>query len=108
MANQWLRLWHDKPNDPKWRVIARHSKQSISVVLGVWLHLVDDASRREENGTYKIHPEYIAIALDEDDEAVEAVIQAMQGRVLDGNHLIDWKKIAQPSCSCLKQLGGTR
>ncbi|EOB0003140.1 hypothetical protein, partial [Escherichia coli] len=19
MANAWLRLWHDMPNDPKWR-----------------------------------------------------------------------------------------
>ncbi|ENU2244993.1 hypothetical protein ACWNUG_005487, partial [Escherichia coli] len=23
MANAWLRLWHDMPNDPKWRTIAR-------------------------------------------------------------------------------------
>ncbi|ENW0797054.1 MULTISPECIES: hypothetical protein, partial [Escherichia] len=22
MANAWLRLWHDMPNDPKWRTIA--------------------------------------------------------------------------------------
>ncbi|EOJ9867040.1 hypothetical protein ACQP3L_37610, partial [Escherichia coli] len=21
MANAWLRLWHDMPNDPKWRTI---------------------------------------------------------------------------------------
>ncbi|ENW8560590.1 hypothetical protein ACR6SH_005434, partial [Escherichia coli] len=25
MANAWLRLWHDMPNDPKWRTIARVS-----------------------------------------------------------------------------------
>ncbi|EOP2197647.1 hypothetical protein QSF09_003200, partial [Escherichia coli] len=25
MANAWLRLWHDMPNDPKWRTISRVS-----------------------------------------------------------------------------------
>ncbi len=35
MANSWLRLWHDMPNDPKWRTIARKSEQSIALVSSV-------------------------------------------------------------------------
>ncbi|WP_252355071.1 hypothetical protein, partial [Escherichia coli] len=27
MANAWLRLWHDMPNDPKWRTQNRVAGQ---------------------------------------------------------------------------------
>ena len=32
MANSWLRLWHDMPNDPKWRTIARKSKRGSAML----------------------------------------------------------------------------
>lgn len=43
MANAWLRLWHDMPNDPKWRTIARVSGQPIATVMAVYIHLLVDA-----------------------------------------------------------------
>lgn len=90
MANQWLRLWHDMPNDPKWRTIARASGQSIALVQAVYLHLLVDASRNVTRGHVSVTPEDLASALDVTESDVEAVLQAMQGRVLDGDHVSGW------------------
>lgn len=92
MANQWLRLWHDMPNDPKWRTVARVSKQPISVVLAVYVHLLVDASQNVTRGHVSVTLEDLASALDVDEEAVQAVIDAMQGRLLDGMYLLGWEK----------------
>jgi hypothetical protein len=89
---EWLRLWHDMPNDPKWRTISRSSGQSISVVQAVWLQILVSASQSEERGTYTILEEDIASALNEGDDAVAAIIKAMQGRVLDGKRLTGWER----------------
>ncbi len=50
MANAWLRLWHDMPNDPKWRTIARVSGQPIATVMAVYIHLLVSASRNVTRG----------------------------------------------------------
>lgn len=90
MANQWLRLWHDMPTDPKWRTIARHSKQQISLVQATYLHLLVAASRNVTRGHADVTAEDLASALDCDDEQIEAILAAMQGRVLDGMNLSGW------------------
>lgn len=92
MANQWFRVWHDMPNDPKWRTIARTSGQSIPVVQSVFLQLLLSASQNVTRGHADVTLEDIASALDVTEEAVEAVIQAMQGRVLDGMAISGWEK----------------
>lgn len=93
MANSWLRLWHDMPNDPKWRTIARVSKQPISSVLAVYIHLLVIASNATERGrTKNVCSEDIASALDLDAEQVDAIMAAMQGRVLDGDMVSGWAK----------------
>jgi len=93
MANSWLRLYHDMPNDPKWRTIARAAKQTIPVVLAVYVHLLTIASSAVERGTLvNVNSEDLASALDIDSEAVDAVLVAMQGRVLDGEKLSGWDK----------------
>lgn len=93
MANSWLRLWHDMPNDPKWRTIARVSKQSISAVMAVYLHVLVSASNATERGrTQDVCNEDIASALDLECEQVDAIIDAMQGRVLDGDKVSGWAK----------------
>jgi hypothetical protein len=97
MATQWLRLWHDMPNDPKWRTIARVSGQSISKVIAVYLHLLVNASNANERGrTQNICNDDIASALDIGGENVAAIIEAMQGRVLEGEKITGWEK-RQPS-----------
>lgn len=94
MANQWLRLWHDLPNDPKWRTIARVSKQRIGDVISVYLHVLVDASSNEtERGrTQSVCVEDVATALDLDNDQVEAILSAMQGRVMDGDQVSGWSK----------------
>lgn len=93
MANQWLRLWHDMPNDPKWRTIARVSGQPISAVLAVYVHLLVIASNATERGrTQNVCSEDLASALDLDTEQIDSILAAMQGRVLDGDMVSGWAK----------------
>lgn len=92
MANMWLRLWHDMPNDPKFRTVARVSKQPVSLVLSVFLHLMVDASRNVTRGHACVTHEDLASALDCDEQQISAVLEAMQGRVLDGMSLLGWEK----------------
>lgn len=93
MANSWLRLWHDMPNDPKWRTIARVSGQPISAVLAVYIHLLVIASNATERGrTQNVCSEDLASALDLDTEQIDSILSAMQGRVLDGDAVSGWAK----------------
>ena len=94
-SNQWLRLWHDMPNDPKWRTIARASGQPIALVQAVYLHLLVDASRNVTRGHVTVTAEDMASALDVTEDQIEAVISAMQGRVLDGQRVSGWE-VRQP------------
>lgn len=91
MAIQWLRLWHDMPNDPKWRTIARISGQPISLVKSTYLHLLVDASRNVTRGHATVTPEDLASALDVTEPDIQAVLDAMQSRVLDGMTLLGWE-----------------
>lgn len=90
MSNSWLRLWHDMPNDPKWRTIARVSGQPISLVQAMYLHLLVDASRNVTRGHVSVTAEDLASALDVTEDAVSAVLEAMQSRVMDGDRLSGW------------------
>lgn len=92
MSNSWLRLWHDMPNDPKWRTIARISGEPISLVQAIYIHLLVDASRNVTRGHVTIVTEDIASALDVTEEQVDSVLNAMQGRVLDGGMVSGWAK----------------
>ena len=91
MANSWLRLYHEMPNDPKWRTIARAAKQTIPLVLSVYVHLLTIASGAIERGTLvNVNSEDLASALDVDCASVDAVLEAMQGRVLEGEKVSGW------------------
>jgi len=93
MANSWVRLWVDMPTDPKWRTIARVSGQPISVVISTFIFLMIYAANATERGTTETNKtEDIATALDVDESSIIAIIDAMQGRVLDGDLLIGWRK----------------
>lgn len=93
MAVSWLRLWHEMPNDPKWRTIARSAGQPIATVIAVYIHLLVIASNASERGrTQNMCCEDIASALDIESGQVESIIDAMQGRVLDGDQIKGWSK----------------
>lgn len=91
-AMEWFRLWHDMPNDPKWRTVARLSDQPIALVISVALHLMVDASRNVTRGHVTVTAEDIASALDVTEPDIEAIFTAMQGRILHGDSLTGWEK----------------
>lgn len=89
----WVRLWHDMPEDQKWRLIARRSGQSIGNVIAVFnFMLVNASSNEEDRGTlHNFNHEVTAVALDIDEEQVDAIRVAMEGRVIDGDRLSGWE-----------------
>ena len=70
MANSWLRLWHDMPNDPKWRTISRISKQPVAMVQAVFIHLLVSASRNVTRGHVDVTEEDLASSLDVTEEEI--------------------------------------
>lgn len=96
MSNQWLRLWHDLPTDPKWRVIAKVSNQPLHLVIALYVVLLVDASKNTmSRGVTKCHDEDLAVTLDCDMSQITEIKKAMQGRVLDGDELKGWR-VRQP------------
>jgi len=94
MSNNWVRLWHDMPTDPKWRVIAKRSGQPIATVMAVFTFVLVNASANasERGRTHNLFADDIAAALDVETGDVEAILDAMQGKVLDGDVLTGWEK----------------
>lgn len=107
MANSWLRLWHDMPNDPKWRTIAKKSGQAIGNVIAVYLHVLVNVSINDvtqgnagvtqrnagkRGVTNNLDPEDVASSLDLEVEQVLSILSAMQGKVLDGDLVTGWTR----------------
>jgi hypothetical protein len=92
MANQWLRLWHDMPTDPKFVTIARVSGEHISLVLSVYMHLLVDASRNVTRGHVTVTAEDLASALNVTDEQIEKILKTMEGRLIVDGVLSGWDK----------------
>jgi hypothetical protein len=92
MANAWLRLWHDMPNDPKWRTISRISGQPVSLVQATYIHILVSASQNVTRGHTDVTKEDLASALDVTEEEISSVVDAMQGRVLDGAYVSGWDR----------------
>lgn len=90
----WLRLWHDMPTDPKFRVIARRSGRPVAEVLAVYVMMLTNASANASaRGTLSNwSDEDTAAALDLEPAHVAAICDAMQGKTLDGHHLTGWDK----------------
>ena len=89
----WVRLWTDMPTDPKWRVIARKSGQSIGNVIALFNILMVVASEPEDRGSiagFRVEDASANLDLDEGD--IGAIITAMQGRVIEDNRLMGWDK----------------
>ena len=94
MSNQWFRLWHDMPTDPKWRVISKRSGRPIPEVMSVYLFVLTNASCNDmkRGVTHNLEHDDIAAALDLDAADVTSIIEAMQGKVLDSDVVIGWEK----------------
>jgi hypothetical protein len=94
MAIDWLRLWHDMPTDPKFRVVAKRAGRPLSEVVAVFVVMLTNASANAENrGTLSNwSDEDVAAALDMEPENVAAIFRAMQGKTLEGEKLSGWEK----------------
>lgn len=89
----WLRLWHDMPTDPKWRVIARRSGKPLPCVIALYTLMLTTASAADDRGSIaSLTDEDAAAALDIDEEDVAAIRSAMAGRVIDGDRLTGWER----------------
>lgn len=90
---QWLRLYHDTINDPKWRLVSNESGQPVGNVLAVWMSMLINASGSSTRGTLEDWQDrYVAAHLGYPTDAVRAIREAMQGVVLDGDRLSGWDK----------------
>lgn len=93
MAESWVRLWAGSTTDPKWQTIARKSGQPRYLVIALFTHLLMVANDAEIRGDiHDLSIEDTASALDCDEEQVAAIIQAMEGRVIDDWRLTGWDK----------------
>lgn len=92
--NTWVRLYHDTPADPKWRVIAKKSGQRIGDVIAVWTFVLTNASANanERGRTHNLVSEDIAGALDLEPDQVDAILSAMEGKVIESGKLSGWEK----------------
>lgn len=90
----WLRLWNEMPTDPKWRAIGLKSNQQVSPIIAVFVMMLTNASANSQNrgSLDNWSDEDAAAALELEEEAVKAIREAMQGKVLDGDRLTGWKK----------------
>lgn len=90
----WLRLWHDMPTDPKFRTISKRSGRPITEVIAVFIAMMTNASANaaERGALNGWSHDDVASGFDMETEHVAAIYEAMQGKVLDGEHLIGWEK----------------
>ena len=93
MAEYWVRLWAGTTTDPKWQTIARKSGRPKCEVIAMFMHLMMLANEAEERGSVAdVVLEDVVSALDLDDEVVESIWAAMQGRVINNDRLTGWEK----------------
>jgi hypothetical protein len=91
---EWYRAYHGMPHDPKLQVVAKRSKQPMACVVAVWVCVLDAASQHDPRGVINIDAEEIAVVMDMELEAVEAVIQSFRDKKMldENNHLTAWDK----------------
>lgn len=81
------------PTDPKWRGIAKRSGRSVSEVIAIFNFVMVNASANatERGRTHNLFADDIGAALDMEEADVKAILDAMQGKVLDGGVLTGWE-----------------
>lgn len=91
--SQWVRLWEDMPNDPKWRVVSLRSGRPLCEVISVFIFMLTNASASSDRGSLESwDDETVAVALGMEEASVRAIREAMQGKVLNGERLTGWEK----------------
>lgn len=94
MSIDWCRLWHDMPSDPKFRAVAKRAGRPTAEVLALFTAMLTNASGNDEQrGTLRNWShEDMGVALDIEPEHAEAIFNAMQGKLLEGDRLTGWER----------------
>lgn len=90
---RWCRLYIETPSDPKLRRIAHQANATMAATLAVWTSMLAHAAGNEGDawGTLAGWDDLdCAINLGIDRAIVFAIRQEMEGRTLDGQHIIKW------------------
>lgn len=89
----WLK-WHiGTVDDPKFRVVSRKSRVTVRDVVTVWAAILECASQADDRGSIEgMDREAVTLSLELEDEQFTAILEAMQGRLLEGNRVINWGK----------------
>lgn len=83
---KWYAAHHGMPFDPKFQKVARRSGQPAIVIVGIWSVILDNVSQSKQRGTLDgFDPESVDIAMGMEDGTTQAVLDAMQGLLMDGD-----------------------
>lgn len=89
----WFRLHHGTCTDPKWRIVCKRSGQPAAIVIAVWLAMLERASQSTPRGSIAgWSDDDMALILDIDSTQVLAVREAMQGKTLEGDAVVNWDR----------------
>jgi hypothetical protein len=98
-TEHWFRWHHGTVADPKLRTIAARATARLSRdvtvghVLAVWAAMMENASQATPRGELSNwSSEDVGVALGMPEEEVEAIFNSMQGKTLDGDELMAWKR----------------
>lgn len=94
MAMEWYRAYHGMQHDPKLKVIAKRTGQSLANVVTVWVCLLDAASQHDPRGIVEVDAEELAAIQDMEIQDVEAIIKAFYTKNMldENNRLTAWDK----------------
>lgn len=88
---EWFRWYSGTVSDPKWQLVAADSGQPVGFVLAVWAHVLERANAG--NGTMDgWNPRVVAVSIGTTTDAVNSIVAAMQGLVLDGETVCKWSE----------------
>lgn len=96
MANgmDWFRWHHGSVTDPKFKLIAHKSDQTVAVVVAVWACLLEAASQAQQRGQLEgFDPESTDCLLGLPDGTTSQVLEAMSQRgLISGTSIVSWEK----------------
>jgi hypothetical protein len=89
----WIK-WHvGTVDDPKFRVVSRKSRVTVRDVVTVWASILECAGTADERGSIAgMDREAVTLSLELEQPVFEAILEAMQGRLLDGDRVKNWGK----------------
>lgn len=97
MSMEWFRWYHGTVSNPKLALIAKKAGQSRPVTIAVWAALLEQASKSDLRGDVSnFDVETIAVALDIEEDAINAIIAAMTAKGMIADQRIAQWEARQP------------